>query len=333
MQEKLSICIPVYNGAETILQTLQSVLSQTLTNFELVIVDNASTDKTIELIKSISDKRIKLYRNEGNLGCGRSLEECKKRATGDILFYICADDVVDINALRKIYDAFQISEDIGIVTRPYYWFDEAVTKPVRATKQFSKNQIVSINDSYEKIRGVIALADQLSGIGFRKKYMTFSFGNEHFIETASMVVSMLKNCKALILKDNIVAVRINASATKTPLVYKESPLLAWHDLITEAYHEPEFRGLKKYLIDNFVANNYVGLIQIKNYGSYRALLREIFYLLKLKWLNIFIPQFWFFSLGTLVIPRAILRKLVVIYKNKINSKFLKNISINLKKSA
>lgn len=329
MEEKVSVCIPVYNGASTILETIRSILKQTFADFELVVIDNASTDNTLEVIKMVKDERIKIYRNEKNIGCGGNLEECKKRATGDILFYISADDVADINAIRKVYDAFKISEDIGIVTRPYYWFDEGVSKPVRATRQFSGNQIVSINDSYEKIRDVIALSDQISGVAFRKKYMDFLFGQKPFVETASIIVPMLKTRKAVILKENIVAIRINKSGALNPVAYEKSPMLAWYNLITTTYCEEKFRSLKRYLIHNLVANNYIGLVQIKNFGSYKALFREIYYLIKLRWRNIFNLKFWLFSIGTIIIPRLILRKLVVIYKNKINSKFFKNIKINI----
>ena len=176
MEKRISVCLPVYNGADTILQTIQSILTQTFKNFELVIVDNASSDSTVNLVKSVKDDRIKIYRNENNIGCGQNLEVCKKKAKCEILFYISADDVADVNALRKVYDAFQISEDIGIVTRPYYWFDEDISIPVRSTKQFNETRIVSINDSYDKVRDVIALSDQISGTGFRRKYMIFFSG-------------------------------------------------------------------------------------------------------------------------------------------------------------
>lgn len=322
MDEKVSICIPVYNGANTILQTIQSILAQTFKDFELVIVDNVSTDNTIDVIKSVVDDRIKLYRNETNKGCGGNLLECRKRASGDIIFYICADDIADIDAIKKVYDAFQISEEIGIVTRPYFWFDEDISKPVRAKKQYNDDQIVSINESYDKVADVIALSDQISGIAFRKKYMNFYFTNEFFLEMASMVMPMLKNCKVVILKDNIVGVRISASGSMNPIVYKKSPMIAWYNMINMVYYEDKFQGLRKYLTDNFVANNYVGLIQIKNYGSYNSLFREIYYLIKLRRKNIFDIRFWFFSIGTIILPRFILKKMVTIFKNKINSKFL-----------
>ena len=63
-EEKLSVCIPVYNGADTIRQTIQSILAQTFKDFELLIVDNASTDNTVNIVRSFTDDRIKVHLNE-----------------------------------------------------------------------------------------------------------------------------------------------------------------------------------------------------------------------------------------------------------------------------
>lgn len=325
MEEKISVCIPVFNGGSTILQTIDSILSQSFKDFEIVVVDNASTDNTIDLVKSIKDERIKIYKNEKNIGCGRNLDECKKKATGDILFYICADDIADVNAIKKVYDVFKISDDIGIVARPYYWFSNNFNIPVRATKQFDKIQIISINDSYEKIRDVISLSDQISGIAFRQKYIRYSFGHDPFIEMAGLVVPMLKSYKAAILPDNIVAIRINTSGSMNPFVYRLPPVVSWANLINFSFCEDKHKGLKRFLIDNFIANNHIGLVQIKNFSGFKALFREIYCLIRLKWRNIFVPKFWFFSLGTIVVPKYLLKKMVVFYKDKVNSSVLKHI--------
>ena len=58
---KLSVCIPVYNGQEFIKETIDSVLSQSFKDLEIVIVDNQSTDNTVSIIRSYSDPRIKLF--------------------------------------------------------------------------------------------------------------------------------------------------------------------------------------------------------------------------------------------------------------------------------
>ena len=68
-----SICIPNYNYGKYIGDTIQSVLNQTYQNFEIIIVDNASTDDSIEIIKSFKDKRIKLFLNKYNIGFAPNL--------------------------------------------------------------------------------------------------------------------------------------------------------------------------------------------------------------------------------------------------------------------
>jgi len=79
------------------------------------------------------------------------------------------------------------------------------------------------------------------------------------------------------------------------------------------------------MIKNFVAKNYVGLVQIKNYAKFKYLLREVWMLLKYRPENVFSLQFWFFSLGCVVMPPFLLIPLVDWYKDKLYSRKLKNI--------
>ncbi len=322
MKEKLSVCIPVYNGERTIAETIKSVLSQSLRDFELLVVDNASVDNTVSVVKGFNDTRIRLVVNKRNLGCGMNLEECKRQAAGDILFFLSADDLAQKDALSKIYDAFGVSDGIGIVARPYFWFQEDCLKPVRATRQFKNTEILSLDSPLEMIRDAVALFDQISGIAFRKKYMISEFGSEPFTEIARMACPMMKVCKVIILRDNIVAIRISDSGAMNPVVYRNSPLLAWHKIIVESFPEKKFYKIRRYLIRRFVANNYVGLIQIKAFGNYKYLFREIYELIKLKPDNIFCPQFWFFVFGTVLLPGNLLRHLTPWYKKTVNSLFI-----------
>lgn len=322
MMEKLSVCIPVYNGQRTIAETLRCVLSQSLSDFELLIVDNASTDNTVNIVKSFTDARIKLVVNERNMGCGLNLEACKKHTSGDIIFFISADDLAQRDALLKVRDAFSISDDIGVVTRPYFWFEESPLKPIRATMQFEEIDIVSLDSPLEKIRNAVALFDQISGMSFRKRYMQFEFSQEPFIEIAKMAIPMMRISKVVILSDNIVAVRISDNGSMNPAVYTNSPLLAWYRVIMESFPGVEYQYIREYLVKRFVANNYVGLVQIKVFGGWKSLFREIVALIQLRWSNIICCQFWFFAFGTFLLPGNLLRRFASGYKKKINRVFL-----------
>ena len=220
---------------------------------------------------------------------GRMQKACFRRYS----FFISADDLAQRDALLRVRDAFLISDDIGVVTRRIFWFEENPLKPVRATRQFKEIEIISLKSPLEKIRNAISLFDQISGMSFRKRYMRFGFSQEPFIEIAKMAVPMMKICKVAILPDDIVALRISNNGSMNPVVYKNSPLLAWYRVIMESFPEKEYRSLRRYLVDRFVANNYVGLVQIKVFGGWECLLREIIALIRLRLGNIISSKFWF----------------------------------------
>ena len=67
-EELVSVCIPAYNSGRFIVRTIESILNQTYKNIEIVVVDDCSSDDTVDKVKSIKDDRIKLIVNEANLG-------------------------------------------------------------------------------------------------------------------------------------------------------------------------------------------------------------------------------------------------------------------------
>lgn len=94
-----SIIIPLYNKEKVILSTINSVLNQTYHDFELIIVDDGSTDKSSEKIKSLKDSRIKYYHKE-NGGVSSARNYGIEKAQYDWIFFLDADDYVIENALE-----------------------------------------------------------------------------------------------------------------------------------------------------------------------------------------------------------------------------------------
>lgn len=330
---KFSILIPTYNGAEVIGDTLRSILSQSFQDFEIIIQDDASEDNTVEVVKAFSDPRIKIFKNKKNLGYPGNLESLRKKSAGDIVYLMGQDDILGEGALLETCKAFMISEDIGAVARPYFWFDEKITKPVRATKQLNpkKNEIVRITDDFERIILTIDVAGQLSGLAMREKYLDTSFHKDIFPCHVYPFAAILKKHPIVFLKDYNVAVRIRSSQCRSvSSIYDKSPIESWVDFFNNIFPGKEFEKFRKYAIKNYVAKNYVGLVQIRNYAKYRYLVREIWMLLKYRPENIWSPTFWFFSLGCLVTPPFILIPLVDWYKNNINSKKFRHIKFHYK---
>lgn len=318
---KFSILIPTYKGAKVIGETLKSILSQSFDNFEIIIHEDASADDIEDIIGLFHDLRIKFFKNEKNLGYAKNLEEARKKATGDIIYLMGQDDILGANALLNTYNAFKLCDDISAVTRPYYWFDKDINVAVRAKMQLNpnKDEIVRITDDFNRIVTVLRTLDQLSGLAYRRKFMNLSFHQNIFPCHAYPFISIFKNHPIVFLKDYNIAVRITSSQTRSvSSIYEKSPIKSWVELFNNIFYEEKFRDFRKKCIKKFVAVNYVGLVQIRNYAKYRYLWREIWYLLKYRWQNIFNLQFWFFSLGCIIMPPLILIPLVDWYKNKIN---------------
>lgn len=328
-----SILVPTYKGGAVIVDTLKSILSQDFTNYEIIISEDCSGDNIKEVVDSFRDSRIKYYENSENLGYPGNLEEARKYATGKYIYLMGQDDILGEKALRNTYEAFQISEDIGAVTRPYFWFDSDVAKPVRAKKQLNslKNEIVTIADSLERIITLFSTLDQLSGLAYKREYMDIPFHTDIFPCHVYPFASIFKTRPVVFLKDYNVAVRIGTSQTRhISSIYEKSPVQSWVELFESVYRGRGYKEFRKGMISHFVANNYVGLVQIKNYGKYGYLLREIFVLIKYRKENLLNFVFWFYSLGALMVPQALLIPLVDLYKKKINSAFLKDIKFSYK---
>ena len=97
----ISICIPTHNRAHYILETIQSVLDQTYINFELLICDDGSTDETQEVLGRIADKRIKLLKNDKNIGYIATMNTCTKLAKGPWIMHLSDDDIMEPNLLEE----------------------------------------------------------------------------------------------------------------------------------------------------------------------------------------------------------------------------------------
>ena len=83
---KISVCMATYNGELYVAEQINSILSQLNYNDELIIVDDCSSDKTIDVITSFGDERINLIKNNKNIGVNKSFSKSILLSTGDYIF-------------------------------------------------------------------------------------------------------------------------------------------------------------------------------------------------------------------------------------------------------
>lgn len=324
IKNKLSICIPSYNGGKTVKKTIESILCQSYQNFEIIINDDCSKDRTEEVVKSFKDGRIRFFKNKKNLGYGDNLNTFKTKISSDIMVLMAQDDVLLKDALLKIVKGFSLDPDIGAVARPYYQFEYDPRIPVRywPPPSTKKDTVISIWDDQKLIEATIRSTYLVSCLAFKVKYMDTPFSSHVFTSQAYPFFSIFKKHKIVILSDYIVGVGIYKSQCRhKPSIYEPSPVETWIEVFNKTLPEKKFEKVRM-VCQDYVAQNYVGLVQIKNYGQFQDLVEEIFTHIKYRKASLIDGRFWFYTLMCLFLPRWFLRRLTDFYKSKILSRFI-----------
>lgn len=124
----VSVIMPSWNTAGYIMESVESVLNQTYQNWELIIVDDASTDGTVELLKQIEDPRVKVFVNEQNSGAAVTRNRAMREAKGDWIAFLDSDDLWSPTKLEKQLE-FMVEHDYVFSYHDFEKIDEA-SKPI-----------------------------------------------------------------------------------------------------------------------------------------------------------------------------------------------------------
>ncbi len=115
MKPLVTVLMPVYNGEKYLKDAIQSILQQTYTNFELLIINDGSTDTSVAIIKSFTDPRIRLLENPTNLGFAATLNRGIKESQGIYIARIDADDIAMPLRLQKQVAYLDNHADVGLI--------------------------------------------------------------------------------------------------------------------------------------------------------------------------------------------------------------------------
>jgi glycosyltransferase involved in cell wall biosynthesis len=121
---KISVCMAVYNGTAFLLPQVRSILAQLRQQDELVVVDDASRDASVELLSGISDPRLRLHRNEKNLGVLATFEKGLRLTQGEIIFLSDQDDLWLPGKVEAILAVFIARPEVTLVASDAQVIDE-----------------------------------------------------------------------------------------------------------------------------------------------------------------------------------------------------------------
>lgn len=116
---KVSIIVALYNKEKYIKKCLKSLVNQTLKDIEIIVVNDCSTDKSLDIVKSFDDKRIKVINNKKNKGIGTTRNIGVAKATGEYIGFVDADDYVEKDMYEKYYN-YAKENNLDLLTSDYF---------------------------------------------------------------------------------------------------------------------------------------------------------------------------------------------------------------------
>ena len=224
----VSIIIPAYNHADYLRQSIDSVLAQDYTNLELIVIDDGSTDNTVEVLKELGNDFI--WESQANEGQSNTLNKGWDLAKGDILAYLSADDVLEPNAVTAAVSALQKYPDVvatycdfklldsasrlvRVVKTPEYSYEKMLTTvscPIGPGAFFRRSAYLKSgpwNPTFKQMPdydfwlrlglhgGIIRLPQVLAGFRVHEGSQTYSIASPQRAEESVQIVTNLINDK------------------------------------------------------------------------------------------------------------------------------------------
>lgn len=150
---KVTVCLPTYNRAVYLAQSLSSVLAQTFQDFEVIVSDNCSVDHTGEVVRAVADPRVRYIRNETNIGLFRNMNQCLDLARGEYVCILHDDDLYAPRFLEREIHMLDEHPSAGFVHSAAYQIDSAGAR-LTLCRSYSKDCLLDGNEEFVRyLRG------------------------------------------------------------------------------------------------------------------------------------------------------------------------------------
>lgn len=334
---ELCVLVPTYCGSATLERSLNSLLSQTIQPSCVYIRDDTPPSNVDErrkialIVEQFQDQlKIKLDVNASNLGYPRNIAELVKTSSEEFVFLLAQDDLLSPLAIETCLHALQLFPNAGGVSRPYFWFDDYVDKPVRWVPPLdqSKPSYVTQKSSWIEIQRVLFSAGQLTGLMYRRSRLREPFIDSVFPAHVAPFAGLLRDFGVVYIPDVTVAVSIRDSQTRfLNSIYKESPTLEWISMYRSVFGLETESRISRMGRRIHMGLNYVGLIQIRTHGRFSWFLREALILVWCRPLNLIDPRYIISVISLSVVPRRLSRWIADSYKSSYLSRRLTGVRL------
>ncbi|HEY0813045.1 MAG TPA: glycosyltransferase [Pseudonocardia sp.] len=228
----VSVCIPVYKGERFLGETIRSVLDQTYRDFELVVLDNASPDRSGAIARSFADRRVRVERNSTVLSQPDNWNRAVQLCRAPLVKLVCADDLVHPRCLEMQVAPMEGDPGLALVAARRHMIDEQsrVIVPRRGL-----SGLVGVHSGVEVARRVVRNGanpiGEPGGVLFRRENFMSAGGwraDRTFIMDLDLWMRLLQYGEFLGLPETLAAFRIgrgSVSAENEHAIYREQQLL------------------------------------------------------------------------------------------------------------
>jgi glycosyltransferase involved in cell wall biosynthesis len=179
---KFSILLPVYNGASFLGSAIESALTQTFDDFELLIADDLSCDDSFQLIQTFAkqDRRIVAWRNEKNLGLFANYNACLKRASGELIKPFAQDDILAPTILQEFHSVLSERATVALVSCARRLVDQKGAE-TKVLSSFTCDTLQSYEEALkENLLTLINVIGEPSTVAFRARYAGVGFDDHYY---------------------------------------------------------------------------------------------------------------------------------------------------------
>ena len=232
----VSVIMPVYNSKNSVTLAINSILNQTYRNFEFLICDDKSTDKTTEVVNAIKDDRIKFFRNYNNLGSLLTRNKLFSLAKGDIFVLQDADDFSEPNRIEELVKQLDLHPNV-------YLFGSNVSHVNEQLKVLSQsNKPLARQDIFNSLKSSIPIV--YASIGFRRETLDIVGGlRPYFKDLGNYDYDWICRVVEKLETQNINAFLYNTVSQKTSnstTIVNEKKIVG--DLLVRALHQQRMNG-------------------------------------------------------------------------------------------
>lgn len=225
MAPHVSICLPIYNGENHLAEAIESILEQSFKDFELIVVDDTSCDRSLEVLDRYArrDQRIQCYRNDQRKGLFANYNSCQEKATGSIIKPFAQDDLLHPEYLKTCVQFLNENPEAALFATNRNWIDEKghdVSDQFRSpaiSDYFSSERILDGKDVIQKsLIPVVNFIGEPVCVAFPAKFIGSGFDEAfHHIGDLDYWLRILTNGKLVYCPETLSSFRRHSTNQTT----------------------------------------------------------------------------------------------------------------------